>query len=178
MKKAFLALAVVCLLSVEARADESLWIYTQGTDTRPKGSWELKLANISRIGKDSSDYTFHDFRPEIEYGITDRWTVSFEAMIFDHDYSVDDDTLQPMFDTQGGEGGRFNDTQFAGIEAGFKYNILSPYKSALGLSVGFAYEYRRRYRLDGAEYRSALLRAFDLSAEELPRRHFDLGLQG
>ena len=151
MKK-FLGLAAVLLLwASPASADESLWVYAQGSDTRPEGSWELKLQNISRIDKDSGSYTFHDFRPEIEYGLTDRLTIGFEAMIFHHDYSVDDPDWNPMFETQGGEGGSFQSTQLGGFETTLKYNVLSPYKDKLGLSVGFSYEYRQRYRLDGAE---------------------------
>ncbi|MEM8930473.1 MAG: DUF6662 family protein [Acidobacteriota bacterium] len=144
-----LLLAIVSATS--ASADESLWVYAQGSDTRPEGTWELRLANISRLDKDGQDYTFHDFRPEIEYGVTDRLTLGLELMIFDHDYAVVTDDLEPMFETQGGAGGSFNDTQLAGVEATIKYNILSPYKDALGLSVGFSYEYRDVYRLDGAE---------------------------
>ena len=133
------------------KAGESLWIYTQGTDTRPKHSWEFIAANISRLGKDGGDYAFHDLRPEFEYGITDRLMLSFEPIFFHHDYAVEGEDLNPMFETQGGEGGSFQSTQIGGVETSLKYNILSPYKDALGLSVGFAYEHRSRYRLDGAE---------------------------
>lgn len=139
------------LLATGAGADESLWVYTQGSDTRPEGSWEMKLQNISRLDKDSGDYTFHDLRAEVEYGLTDRLTLGFEAMVFHHDYSVDDPDWNPMYETQGGEGGSFKDTQLAGFEATVKYNVLSPYKDAVGLSFGFSYEYRQVYRLDGAE---------------------------
>tara|TARA_B100001564_G_C20077860_1_gene419166 strand:- start:33 stop:314 length:282 start_codon:yes stop_codon:yes gene_type:complete len=69
-----------------AAAEENLWLYTKATDTRPEGSFELKLTDIIREGKDSGDYTFHDIRPEIEYGITDRLTVGAELMFFDHNY--------------------------------------------------------------------------------------------
>lgn len=137
--------------SFSALAGEGLWIYTQGTDTRPKGTLEFKVANISRLDKDDSDYTFHDFRPEVEYGITDKLTVTFEAIVFHHDYSVNGDDLNPMYDTQGGEGGSFKKTQLGGFETSLKYNVLSPYKDGIGLSFGFAYEYRDKYRLDGSD---------------------------
>lgn len=134
-------------------ADESLWLYAKGTDTRPAGSFELKLSDISRIGKGSGDYVFNDIRPEIEYGITDKLTVYGEVMIFDHHYEITDENLNPMFETQGGKGESFDKTQFGGFELGAKYNILSPYKDFMGYSLGFAYEYRGRYRLDGAPIR-------------------------
>lgn len=137
--------------SLESQADEALWLYTRGADTRPSGTWELYLANITRLDKDGQDYTFHDFRPELEYGVTDRLTVKFQVMVFSHDYSVESEDLEPMYSTQGGEGGRFQDTQFGGFEASVKYNLLSAYKDPLGLALGFSYEYRQVYRLDGAE---------------------------
>lgn len=140
------------LLSQTSFAEENLWVYAKGTDTRPAGSAEVKLSNIQRRGKNTGDYIFNDIHAEIEYGLTDKLTIGAAALIFDHDYSVTDPDMQPMFDTQGGAGGRFNDTQFGGYELGLKYNILSPYiGSSIGLSVGLAYEDRRRYRLDGAE---------------------------
>ena len=149
--------AAFLLISISAQADESLWLYTKGTDTRPKGTFEAKFSDISRIGKNSGDYKFHDMRPELEYGITDRLTVSVEAIIFKHDYSVNDPDLQPMFDTQGGAGERYRKTQFGGYEVSLKYNVLSPYKDLLGLSFGLGYESRDHYRLDGADMIKTLL---------------------
>ena len=101
-------IAILLLASVPAHAEENLRIYTKGTVTRPKGSFELKISDIARIGKSSGDYAFHDIRPEFEYGITDRLTVGFELMLFDHDYSVDDPELNPMYETQQEHGGRFD----------------------------------------------------------------------
>lgn len=142
---------LACSLIPNASAEENLWIYTRNTDTRPQGSWEFKLSDVLRIGKDSGHYYFNDLRPEIEYGVTDRLTLGAELFIFTHDYSVDDPELNPMFETQGEEGGSFSDTQYGGFELSAKYNILSPYKDWFGLSVGVGYERRDVYRLDGAE---------------------------
>jgi len=151
MKLHTLALALLVTASIApwATADENLWVYTKGTDTRPQGSWEIKMTDIIRLGKNSGSYEFHDIRPEIEYGITDRLTIGAEMMLFHHDY--EDVEWAPMVDTQGGPGGSFNDTNIAGYEVTLKYNLLSPYKDFIGASLGFSYEYRDRYRLDGAE---------------------------
>ncbi|MDM3870488.1 outer membrane beta-barrel protein [Porticoccus sp. W117] len=149
------------LCSTGATADESLWVYAKGTDTLPEGKYEVKLNTISRRGKDSGNYTFNDIRPEIEYGLTDRLTLSAELMFFDHNYNVAD-CIGPMIETQGGtctedetgvidRGPGFNDTQFAGYEIGAKYNILSPYADPIGLTLGLAFERRDVYRLDGAD---------------------------
>lgn len=147
------SLLAVFGMAIPASAEENLWVYAKGTDTRPKGSTEIKLGVISRRGKGDGNgkYTFNDIRPQIEYGVTDRLTIGAELMIFDHDYAILDPDLQPNFDTQGGAGGQFNDTQIGGYEIGFKYNFLSPYKDAFGFSVGAAWDHRDKYRLDGAD---------------------------
>lgn len=132
-------------------AEENLWLYTKGSDTRPQGSTEIKISDIFRTGKAASDYDFHDIRFEAEYGLTNRLTIGAEVMVFDHDYEVFDEDLEPYVETQGGLGSSFKDTQFGGYELALKYNVLSPYKDALGLSFGLAYERRDVYRLDGAE---------------------------
>ncbi|MFT5633294.1 MAG: hypothetical protein ACI9SQ_001008 [Rubritalea sp.] len=146
-----LIFAGLILTAGSALAEENLWLYTKGTDTRPQGSWEFKLSDISRLGKDSGNYRFDDIRPEIEYGVTDKLTIGAEIMLFNHRYSVDDPELNPMFETQGGAGGKFNKFQFGGFELAAKYNVLSPYKDPIGLSFVAAFEHRSAYRLDGAE---------------------------
>lgn len=146
-----IAICLLLTMSFKAHADESLWVYAKGTDTRPQGSTELKISDTIKIGKNSGDYVFHDIRPEIEYGITNRLTFSAESIIFQHDYSVDDPELNPMFETQGGSNQRFKRTQIGGYELGLKYNLLSPYTEPVGLSLGVGYERRIAYRLDGAD---------------------------
>jgi Family of unknown function (DUF6662) len=146
--------AAVVLISGNTVAGENLWVYAKGTDTRPQGSYEFKLADTIRLDKNAgSHYRFHDIRPEIEYGITDRLTVAAEAIIFYHDYDVgseDEGGPCPMCDAGDGTG-EFDDLQFAGFELSTKYNIYSPYKDAFGLSLGASYERREKYRLDGAD---------------------------
>lgn len=150
MKK-LLTLAATSLVATSAIADESVWTYAQGVDVLPKGATEYQIGIISRRGKDSGDYTFNDIRPEIEYGFTNKLTGYVELMIFDHDYSVDNPDLEPMYETQGGAGSTFDKTQLGGVEVGLKYNVLSVYKDPIGLSFGVGYENRSKYRLDGAD---------------------------
>ncbi|MGJ8671389.1 DUF6662 family protein [Rubritalea sp.] len=150
-KTVIAALGTAAGLTLAAQADENLWMYTKGTDTRPKGSWEVKLSDIARMDKKVGDYLFHDIRPEVEYGITDKLTVYGEVMFFNHKYSdipLDENGDSPI-DPIGADGD-FSDVQYAGFELGMKYNVLSPYKDAIGLSFGLAYEHRDVYRLDGA----------------------------
>jgi hypothetical protein len=131
------------LQSGTARADESFWLYARGSETLPKGEIEAVFETVNRRDKDSGSYSFWDFRPEIEYGVTDKLTVKAEAVFFRHDYSNVE--WAPI-----NENASFHKTQFAGYELALKYNFLSPYKDALGLAVGMAYERRTHYRLDGA----------------------------
>lgn len=152
LRSVFLIAFSFFLTLQSAHAEENLWIYTTGTDTRPQGSTELKISNVTRIGKKSGHYRFNDIRPEIEYGITDRLTVGASVLFFDHNYKVNaDNGPGPMVDTQAEHGGSFNDTQYGGYEVELKYNVLSPYKDPFGLSLGLGYERRNRYRLDGAQ---------------------------
>ncbi|WP_293750387.1 DUF6662 family protein [uncultured Paraglaciecola sp.] len=150
-----LALASAAVfISSNLVAGENLWVYGKGTDTRPQGSYEFKLSDIIRVDKNAGDhYTFHDIRPEIEYGITDSLTIGAEAIIFDHDYDVGseaDGAPCPMCEAGDGTG-KFSKLQFAGYEIALKYNVLSPYKDAIGLSFGLGYEHRSQYRLDGGD---------------------------
>jgi len=149
---ATISLALPLLLAGNiASAGENLWLYAQGTDTRPDGSFEFKLKDTIRIDKDSGSYVFHDIRPEIEYGITDKLTVGAELMLFHHNYSGIEEGNDPVRETQEAHGGSFKKMQYGGFELAMKYNILSPYKDFMGLSVGLGYEDRDVYRLDGAE---------------------------
>ena len=140
---------LLCANSVQS--EEALWIYAKGSDTRPKGSFEIKASNLLRTGKASANYDFHDLRLEAEYGVSSSLTVSTQIKAFHHDYEVFDEDLMPYVETQGGLGSRFKATEFGGYELGIKYNVLSPYKDAIGLSFGLGYEKRHRNRFDGSE---------------------------
>lgn len=141
-------LGLVCCLATAAHADENLWLYTRGVETRPQGSTEVKLQSIWRLGKNSGNYYFMDMRPEVEYGITDRLTIGAQVMFFHHMY--DNVEWAPMVDTQGGPGGSFDKGQIGGFQTTLKYNVLSPFINPVGLSLGFTYDHRYAYRLDGA----------------------------
>ncbi len=147
-----------------ANAEENLWLYTRGTDTRPAGSTEVALQDIIRMDKASGHYNFHDIRARVEYGLTNRLTVGANLIFMHHDYSMDAEGPGPMVDTQDAESsnGRIQRTRYGGYRLVTKYNILSPYKDSFGLSLGFSFEDRDRYRLDGAhiEQKSYIPRVF------------------
>lgn len=156
LKKTLIATTLasgVMFSGVSANAEENLWVYTRGTDTRPQGSYEFAAQDIVRMDKASGQYNFHDIRARLEYGVTNRLTVGANLIFMHHDYSVDDNGPGPMVDTQAGESdnGRLQRTRYGGYRVVTKYNILSPYKDSFGLSLGFSFEDRDRYRLDGAQ---------------------------
>lgn len=153
MKNSLKIAGIICaiLSASPAQAEENLWIYARGSDTRPQGSWEVKISDVMMKGKSSGKYTRHEIRPAVEYGITDKLTVGATAIIFKHDYSLKNEELDPMHSTQGGKGGKYNHTTIGGYQLMTKYNFLSPYKDAIGLSAGFTFDTREKYRLDGAD---------------------------
>ena len=154
-KIVLLTVTPIYLWSGLALADENLWLYAQGADTRPKDTWELKLGDLSRIDKGSGNYIYNEARPEIEYGITDRLTLGAKLIIMDHHYSVDDPELNPMFETQGGDGGEFlsSSIEVGGRRCGRRATALEIEAAAIGedvqLDVGQAdglAQRRRRHR--------------------------------
>lgn len=146
-----LSLLGLLLCANNAQSEESLWLFAKGSDTRPQGSFEIKASDLLRTGKTSANYDFHDLRLEAEYGLTSSLTISTQVKVFRHDYEVFNEDLKPYIETQGGLGSRFKGTEFGGYELGLKYNVLSPYKDAFGLSFGLGYEKRERNRFDGSE---------------------------
>ncbi len=128
-----------------ARADENLWVYNRGAETLPKGEVEFYYSNIFKIGRNTGSYLGWDMRPEIEYGLTNRLTLS--ADLLEHYHYFRDIPFDPYTDV------KRNKFTFGGFDVKAKLMVLSPYKDWFGLAFGFAYERRFSYRLDGAPTR-------------------------
>ena len=125
-RPAFAALAAAALLS-SASADENLFGYTYGAETLPKGKWEVYSWTTARIDRGEGEYLALDLKQEIEYGVTDRFQVSFYFNERYHDYSggaIKDD----------GVAKNLNRFSYSGNQLALKYSVLSPYKDALGLA--------------------------------------------
>jgi opacity protein-like surface antigen len=120
-----LGLGLAGLAATPAHADESLFGYTYGADTLPKGETEFELWATDRRGKDEGHYDAQDYRLELEHGFTNRFTVSGYANFASHHIRG----LEPEF------GGVDRDFGFQGVSAEFKYNVLSPYKDGFGLTL-------------------------------------------
>ena len=136
MKTPFLASALrSCALAAfaaaalsAARADENFFGYTYGAETLPKGKWEAYSWTTARLGKGQGQYAGFDFQQEIEYGITDRLQMSLYFTERYHSYSggaVEED----------GAARRLHRFAYDGNQLEFKYNLLSPFKDAIGLAL-------------------------------------------
>lgn len=126
MKKLGLLLLLVSLTNI-ARADENLLGYVKGAETLPAGSWEVYQIFTNRADKGAGSYNALDSKTEVEYGKTDSLSLSgslhgqqvnVSGIIVDGYLPKDNNlSLRP-----------------SGIEAGLKYNFLSPAKDDIGIS--------------------------------------------
>jgi hypothetical protein len=107
-----------------AHADEQYFGYTYSAEVLPKGKTEAELWATDRRGKAEGHYDAQDYRVELEHGFTDRLTVSGYANFASHHIHGD-----PGLDRTD------SDFAFQGLSAEFKYNILSPYKNGIGLTL-------------------------------------------
>ncbi len=66
-------------LAASAIANERLFTYSYEPETMPKGAWEFEQWVTARVGRNSTvgqeGYNRWQFREELEYGVTDRYTV-------------------------------------------------------------------------------------------------------
>ena len=122
----FVTVCVTVILTVGVstlRADENYFGYTYGSETLPKGRWELYQWASSRTGKANGTYRAVDVQTEIEKGFTDRLQGSLYLNAVRHRISgVTDFDDRDQF--------RFN-----GVQASLKYALSSPYKDRLGVAI-------------------------------------------
>jgi hypothetical protein len=108
-----------------AQADEQYFGYTYSSELLPKGGTEFELWATDRRGKSEGHFDAQDYRLELEHGFTDRLTVSGYANFAGHHIRG----LEPDFENTD------RDFAFRGVSAEFKYNVLSPYKDGIGLTL-------------------------------------------
>jgi uncharacterized protein DUF6662 len=141
---AALFLAIACRSGIWA--DESPFGYIYTAESMPKGHWEYEQWNTARTGKAAGSYAAFDLRNELEYGFTDRFQASlYINSSYLHSKDVpdpDDATLkldnQSAFDVNG-------------LSIELKYQVLSPYKCPLGLSLYIEPELAARNPLSGSD---------------------------
>lgn len=126
-----LAVALAALALTRARADENYFSYSYGSETLPKGHWEIYQWATSRTGKADGTYRAVDLQTEFEYGFTNRLQGSLYLNALKHRIAgvtgfTDRDQL------------RFN-----GLQTALKYSVRSPYKDGYGLAFYLEPGYRR-----------------------------------
>lgn len=126
--------AVAALVSTSALADENLFGHVKGAETLPEGSWEAYQTFTDRSDKGLGDYQALDSVTEIEYGVSNRFTVNggIKLMSIDTSGIVVDGYLPADRDFT---------LKFSGIELGAKYNFLSPALDDFGLSGYWSLDY-------------------------------------
>ena len=125
------AIAALATLATGLQADENYFGYTYGSETLPKGHWEIYQWATSRTGKANGTYRALDLQTEIEHGFTDRLQGSLYLNAIDHDIAkVRDFSDRDQF--------RFN-----GLQGALKYSLKSPYKDGYGLAVYLEPGYKR-----------------------------------
>lgn len=119
-----LALAIA---GASAHADENLFGYVRGSETLPQGAFELYQFVTHRSDKGAGTYRATDYLTELEYGVTNRLTVSGALKLMSLDTSgLWIDGYLP--------GDKSFDLKTAGFALEAKYNFLSPAKDDIGLS--------------------------------------------
>lgn len=117
-------------------ADENLFGYIKGAETIPRGSWEVYEWLTSRSGKGAGHYAALNSQTEIEYGVTNRFSVAGNVKLQSIDTSeLVIDGYLPQDEDSG--------LRFSGIEGSVKYNFLSPALDDFGLSTYVSLVYDR-----------------------------------
>ena len=134
---AFTALIGMTILAPSTLADENYFGYAYGSETLPKGHWEVYQWVTSRVGKADGSYHAVDLQTEFEHGFTDRFQGSFYLNAVRHNISqVSDFSDRDQF-------------HFNGFQGSLKYSLQSPYKDGYGLAVYLEPGYKRYSAKDG-----------------------------
>lgn len=130
----FVLLATLAAISFQAAGDENLFGYVKGSETLPEKSWEAYQIFTHRTDKGIGSYDALDSSTEIEYGITNRFTVGYgiKAMALD--------TSDIRVNGYLPEDRKFS-FKLSGFEASMKYNFLSPALDDIGLSGYWSFDY-------------------------------------
>ena len=133
----FLVLLGLGSFAKEAMADEPLFGYVYTTDLQPEGKFEIEQWFTDREGQANGHFHHIDMSTEVEYGLTDRFQISFYAnymyanesgnsvrgltegieLPYDHDSSTP-----------------YSAARLDGFSIEAIYRLLSPYTDPIGLA--------------------------------------------
>ena len=107
----------------EVRGDERMFTYSyEASSVLPKGGVEFEQWITYSGGKESGNFARWDFREELEFGITDRYTT---ALYLNFRNTRSDLSAAP--------GDEVNEFEFKGISSEHKYQLLNPHTKPLGM---------------------------------------------
>ncbi len=113
-------------LCFSAYANERYFTYTYEPETMPEGGMEFEQWVTLRAGRNAAvgqeNYSRWDLREELEYGVTDNYTVSLYLKTKSERYTEPD-------------GNKFSDFSFDGVSLENRYMVLNPADHAVGLSL-------------------------------------------
>lgn len=119
-----LALALGCL---GAAANERNFTYSYEPETMPQGAWEYEQWVTSRAGRSAAggqeDYRKWEFRHELEYGVTDNYTLGVYL----------NESFKSYHDT--GSGDDYSKFRWDGISLENRYMVLNPAEKPVGLTL-------------------------------------------
>ena len=122
-----LAVVAVGAVAFAARADERRFTYTYEPETQPAGALELEswvtlgAGRNSTVGQDN--YNQWDIRQELEYGVTDRYTIGLYL------------NQQAKSYRDSATGADESSFDWKGLSLENRYNVLNPAEHAVGLSL-------------------------------------------
>lgn len=117
-----LGLGLAGLAATPAQADEQYFGYTYSAELLGKGQTEAEFWATDRRGKQTGHFDAQDYRIELEHGVTNRFSVAGYANFAGHHIRNDEESVD-------------RDFALRGLSAEFKYQVLSPFKDGLGLTL-------------------------------------------
>jgi hypothetical protein len=123
--EALVACIGLSALASAAHADEQYFGYTYSAEVLGKGATETELWATDRRYKDGGHYDAQDYRIELEHGFTNRLTISGYLNLESHHVHG----LEPDFEDVDRNFG------FQGLSSEIKYNVISPFKDGIGLTL-------------------------------------------
>ena len=129
------AMAVIALC-LTGRANEKVFTYSYEPETMPAGGMEfeqwvtLRLERNKAVGQ--QNFARWEFRQELEYGVTDNYTVSLYV-------NADSQSFRDP-----GTGVRHSEFSFDGISLENRYLVLNPAEHAIALALYLEPRFSRR----------------------------------
>jgi hypothetical protein len=115
------------LCAASASATERFFTYTYEPETLPQGAWEYEQWVTARLGRNKTvgqgDYNLWEFRHELEYGVTDNYSVSL--YVNESVESFRDPVMKK----------NHSDFRFDGISIENRYLLWNPADHKVGLTL-------------------------------------------